>query len=89
MNRQEYKFSIDGVFLEKIRSKLILVKKFDKRVVNSYYYDTINFDDFIDSEEGTVPRKKIRFRWYGYKKRYQGNIEIKETLDLQRKKKKN
>ena len=87
MNRQEYKFSIDGVFLEKIRSKLILVKKFDKRVVNSYYYDTINFDDFIDSEEGTVPRKKIRFRWYGYKKSYQGNLEIKETLDLQRKKK--
>ena len=88
MNRQEYKFSIDGVFLEKIRSKLILVKKFDKRVVNSYYYDTISFDDFIDSEEGTVPRKKIRFRWYGYKKSYQGNLEIKETLDLQRNKKK-
>ena len=86
MNRQEYKFLINRTYFEKIKSKLILIKKYNKRIVNSYYYDTVNLDDFIDSEEGTVPRKKIRFRWYGNKKVKQGNFEIKETFDLKRKK---
>ena len=86
MNRQEYKFLINRTHFEKIKSKLILIKKYNKRIVNSYYYDTVNLDDFIDSEEGTVPRKKIRFRWYGNKKVKQGNFEIKETFDLKRKK---
>ena len=86
MIRQEYKFLINRTHFEKIKSKLILIKKYNKRIVNSYYYDTVNLDDFIDSEEGTVPRKKIRFRWYGNKKVKQGNFEIKETFDLKRKK---
>ena len=86
MNRQEYKFLINRTHFEKIKSKLILIKKYNKRIVNSYYYDTVNLDDFIDSEEGTVPRKKIRFRWYGNKKVKQGNFEMKETFDLKRKK---
>ena len=86
MNRQEYKFLINRTHFEKIKSKLILIKKYNKRIVNSYYYDTVNLDDFIDSEEGTVPRKKIRFRWYGNKKVKHGNFEIKETFDLKRKK---
>lgn len=86
MNRQEYKFLINRTHFEKIKSKLILIKKYNKRIVNSYYYDTVNLDDFIDSDEGTIPRKKIRFRWYGNKKVKQGNFEIKETFDLKRKK---
>jgi len=44
------------------------------RKINSIYLDTYNFDDFIDGEEGTVPRKKVRIRWYG-------DLEIKKDLN--------
>ena len=65
-----------------------LRKKFESRQINSYYFDTPFLKDFIDSEEGTVPRKKLRFRWYGKKKTKIGNFEIKITDDLVRKKEK-
>ncbi len=35
-----------------------------KREVNSVYFDTNNFDFYQNSEEGVLPRKKIRVRWY-------------------------
>ena len=34
------------------------------RIINSLYYDTANLKMFHDSEEGVLPRKKIRIRWY-------------------------
>ena len=34
------------------------------RLINSIYFDNINFDAFNLSEEGAVPRKKIRIRNY-------------------------
>lgn len=37
---------------------------FKNRIINSIYFDNPDFQSFIDSEEGTVPRKKIRFRFY-------------------------
>jgi len=37
------------------------------RCINSIYYDTSNFDLFHESEEGVLPRKKIRIRWYSNK----------------------
>ena len=39
-------------------------KIYPTRKVNSIYFDTINFNFFHDSEEGTVPRKKVRVRYY-------------------------
>ncbi len=48
--------------------KEIIKKKggelYPKRVISSTYFDTKNFDMFLDSEEGNVPRKKIRLRVY-------------------------
>jgi hypothetical protein len=38
---------------------------YDKRQINSIYFDNIYKDSFCNSEEGTVPRKKIRLRYYG------------------------
>ena len=38
---------------------------YDKRQINSIYFDNNYKDSFCDSEEGTVPRKKIRLRYYG------------------------
>jgi len=34
------------------------------RLVSSCYFDTHNFTLFRESEEGTLPRKKVRIRWY-------------------------
>ena len=39
-------------------------KLFPKRVVSSIYLDNKNLDMFLDSEDGNVPRKKIRLRTY-------------------------
>ena len=35
-----------------------------KRIINSIYFDTRNLDFHLNSEEGVLPRKKIRIRWY-------------------------
>ena len=43
---------------------------FDKRIVNSIYYDNINLQMYDNSIEGIVPRKKIRIRYYDDKKNY-------------------
>jgi SPX domain protein involved in polyphosphate accumulation len=40
---------------------------FPDREINSIYYDTHQYDLFHDSEEGVLPRKKIRIRWYSNK----------------------
>ena len=37
---------------------------FAKRKINSLYFDTDNLDFFKNSEEGVLPRKKVRIRWY-------------------------
>ena len=39
-------------------------KKYPSRKINSLYFDNNNFQMHLDSEEGIVPRKKIRIRNY-------------------------
>ena len=39
-------------------------KLYEPRIIHSAYYDTKNLQTFSDSEEGTLPRKKFRVRWY-------------------------
>ena len=36
----------------------------ETRLVNSQYFATLNFHMLSESEEGILPRKKIRVRWY-------------------------
>lgn len=50
---------------------------YPKRIINSFYFDTKNLMMFHQSEEGILPRKKIRFRWYD--KNLEINKEIKIT----------
>jgi succinate dehydrogenase flavin-adding protein (antitoxin of CptAB toxin-antitoxin module) len=49
-------------------NELIYSKNFEiiynERVVKSIYFDTLNFDCFLQSDEGVVPRKKFRIRSY-------------------------
>tara|TARA_B110000483_G_C18059817_1_gene489851 strand:+ start:325 stop:930 length:606 start_codon:yes stop_codon:yes gene_type:complete len=40
-------------------------KNYPDRIINSIYFDNNSLSMFLDSEEGLVPRKKIRIRWYG------------------------
>ena len=37
---------------------------FDPRLITSVYFDTADLNMFNDSEEGVLPRKKVRIRWY-------------------------
>lgn len=37
---------------------------YPKRIINSCYFDTFDLRSFIDSDEGILPRKKLRLRWY-------------------------
>ena len=55
------KLNVFYSFLKSNNAKRI----FKNRQVNSIYFDNIYKDAFLNSEEGTVPRKKIRIRYYG------------------------
>ena len=48
---------------------------FKPRVINSVYFDTVDMNMFHDSEEGVLPRKKVRIRWYDDSKNF--NLENK------------
>lgn len=65
--RKEKKYRISFSELFQIQSDLLDVgmsQLYPKRIVSSCYFDTDNLSLFHDSEEGTLPRKKIRLRWY-------------------------
>lgn len=37
---------------------------YPSRIINSCYFDNNKLQCYSDSEDGCLPRKKIRFRWY-------------------------
>ena len=64
----------------KLKNEIIKKKGgelYPKRIISSTYFDTKNFDMFQDSEEGNVPRKKIRLRVYPNTKEKQFFLEKK------------
>jgi len=66
--RIEKKFFIEeSKYLDLLNlfNKKKILKIYNKRVVNSIYFENKHFDMFNHSEEGILPRKKIRLRWYG------------------------
>lgn len=63
---------------------------FEPRLITSVYFDTVDLDMFHDSEEGVLPRKKVRIRWYNNHKIFSlenkvSSIEgrFKETTKLE------
>ena len=69
--RKEFKFRVSYSDLILIKKKLLydtMSVLHPARKVNSLYFDTKNLKMFTDSEEGTLPRKKIRLRWYNRSK---------------------
>ena len=94
MQRNEIKFKLNNYNLIIFKNKTKLFSAFPQRKIFSIYFDTFDFKDFIDSEEGTVPRKKIRLRYYNStinflkdKITLDGTLEIKKTFDSYREKK--
>ena len=49
------------------------------RIIKSLYFDNINLDMYKDSIEGSVPRKKIRVRYYPGTKDQKYYLEIKTS----------
>ena len=84
MNRYEIKFDISDYKPEEIIRSYNLFQLHPKRKIKSIYFDTINYDYFIDSEEGQAPRKKVRIRSYDNNKVY--SLEFKYTELYHRKK---
>ena len=65
--RKEKKFRLTSFDFNKLQSSLIekgMKTIYEPRKRNSLYFDTLGLQSFSDSEEGTLPRKKIRVRWY-------------------------
>lgn len=68
---KKYRLSVNEFFL--IKKTLIskgMIKLYDTRKVNSIYFDNFSYDMFNQSEEGIVPRKKVRIRWYENKNNF-------------------
>lgn len=84
MKRFEIKFDVTNVNLSKILSTFHLSYLYPQRMITSIYYDTKNIKYFNDSEEGIVPRRKVRIR--SYDEQISSNLEVKETMVDYRKK---
>ena len=65
--RKEKKYQLCKSEMVEVKKKLFSLgmrELFPSRIVNSCYFDTKNLSLHHDSEEGVMPRKKIRVRWY-------------------------
>ena len=77
---EKIKFHIsDYIKLKNKIYELNGMKLYPKRNISSIYFDNKNLDMFLDSEEGNVPRKKIRLRIYPNSKEKFFLIEKKIT----------
>tara|TARA_B100000035_G_C20850165_1_gene487056 strand:- start:162 stop:752 length:591 start_codon:yes stop_codon:yes gene_type:complete len=76
--RKEKKYRLSFSDLSKLKSLLVnsgMTEIYPKRKIFSKYFDTLDLKMFNDSEEGLLPRKKIRIRWYNYESKI--NLETK------------
>ena len=56
-----------------------VTKIYPKRLISSLYFDNSSFQAYEDSEEGILPRKKIRIRFYPDQKKISYSLEIKTS----------
>lgn len=78
--RKEKKFRLtlfEFYKLKEFLNKKGLIILHKKRKISSIYYDTDYLDMFQNSEEGVLPRKKIRVRWYETNNNF--NLESKTS----------
>ena len=77
--RKEKKFKLSKSELKLLKFSLLekgMKVSYPKRIIRSCYFDTKNLQMFHDSEEGILPRKKIRYRWYNSVQEVNKEIKI-------------
>lgn len=77
--RKEKKFRLTFSDQKKMKNSLISLgmnSLFPSRNINSAYFDTDHLNMFTDSEEGILPRKKIRVRWYDNEKNLKKETKV-------------
>ena len=52
---------------------------FPMRQVNSCYLDTLDLSLFFASDEGILPRRKLRYRWYANSFKAKKELKISST----------
>ena len=65
--RKEIKFKTSSSDFINVKAELLKMgfhAIHNERKVNSEYFGNMNLDMHSDWEEGTIPRKKLRLRWY-------------------------
>jgi len=65
--RKEQKFRLTQSDQQLLKVQLQakgMTQLYPERGIQSCYFDTINLTLFWQSEEGVLPRKKVRLRWY-------------------------
>ena len=95
--RKEYKFSVSSYEREQLRSYLFsqgMECLYQGRIISSVYYDTSNLNCYFDSEEGCLPRKKFRLRFYNQNKSVlqkeikvssnEGRFKISERISVEK-----
>jgi len=97
--RSETKFRLsygDHYLLKSNLLSLGMQQLYPSRIINSEYFDTDKLQMFLDSEEGVLPRKKIRVRWYHEKKKrkletkissVEGRFKISKNVEINSNKK--
>ena len=69
--RKEKKIRVTVYDYHKFQGQLYrqgMLTLFKPRIITSVYFDTADLNMFYDSEEGVLPRKKVRIRWYNNRK---------------------
>ena len=77
--RKEIKFRLSYSDMAQMQNQLIVLGMKELhpcRVINSCYFDNDNLTLFHESEEGVLPRKKIRIRWYDNVLKFKKEIKI-------------
>ena len=68
--RYEIKFVLNemnySLFKKWLHIESDCMKKYPDRVINSLYFDDVNFSSVKDNLSGVPDRIKLRLRWYGY-----------------------
>jgi hypothetical protein len=77
--RKEKKYRLSYSDMSEVKKSLLMMGMstlHPLRVINSCYFDTNDLDFMHDSEEGVLPRKKIRIRWYDSDNRFTKEVKV-------------
>ena len=77
--RKEKKFRLsfsDMLEMKKNLLSLGMIELYPPRLINSCYFDSNDLRLHNESEEGVLPRKKIRIRWYGQESYFTKEVKI-------------